>query len=334
MSRLLPIVPLVLYALSAGAQSQKAHTSTSLRSTAAGPRVEVPLRDGWRFKFGPESTTELQADPDATWTTVSVPHTWNRVGYYKDAPASHINTAQNTVTTLGVGWYKLEFMPPPNVAGMESFLQFDAASRMATVWLNNTLLGSHKGGFSRFRLNSTAALKPGQKNVLTVRVDNSKPALGSSTADILPLTGDFFVYGGLYRPVTLVFTRKMHLDLMDYGSAGVYANTSSLGSAGAEVQVRALVRNDGEQSSTVVVRSRLVDAAGKTTAHQEQSVTVAPASVEERTLTLSVVRPHLWQGGGRPLPVPVSGGARRPARQPIERSGPGLRTIRHPASAI
>lgn len=296
MSRLLSIVPLVLYALSAGAQSQKAHTSTSLRSTAAGPRVEVPLRDGWRFKFGPESTTELQADPDATWTTVSVPHTWNRVGYYKDAPASHINTAQNTVTTLGVGWYKLEFMPPPNVAGMESFLQFDAASRMATVWLNGTLLGSHKGGFSRFRLNSTAALKPGQKNVLTVRVDNSKPALGSSTADILPLTGDFFVYGGLYRPVTLVFTRKMHLDLMDYGSAGVYANTSSLGSAGAEVQVRARVRNDGEQSSTVVLRSRLVDAAGKTTAHQEQSVTVAPASVEERTLTLSVVRPHLWQG--------------------------------------
>jgi hypothetical protein len=70
-----------------------------------------------------------------------VPHTWNRAGYYKDAPASHINTAQNVVTTQGVGWYKIVFTPPANVAGMESFLQFDAASRIATVWLNGTFEG-------------------------------------------------------------------------------------------------------------------------------------------------------------------------------------------------
>ena len=131
------------------------------------------------------------------------------MGYYKDEPASHINTAQNVVTTQGVGWYKLVFTPPANVAGMESFLQFDAASRIATVWLNGTMLGTHRGGFSRFRLDSTAALKPGQENSLTVKVDNTKPALGSATADVLPLTGDFFVYGGLYRPVRLVFTRNL-----------------------------------------------------------------------------------------------------------------------------
>ena len=203
MPRPLYVFLLLLCALAVESQSQKTQTSTSSSSMAAAPRVEVSLRDGWRFKLGPESATELQAEPDATWTTVSVPHTWNRVGYYKDAPASHINTAQNIVTTQGVGWYKLAFTPPANVAGMESFLQFDAASRIATVWLNGTLLGTHKGGFSRFRLDSTAALKPGQQNMLTVKVDNTKPAPGSSTADVLPLTGDFFVYGGLYRPVSL-----------------------------------------------------------------------------------------------------------------------------------
>ena len=146
-------------------ENQAQNSPTSGPRTAAGdPRVEVSLREGWRFKLGPESETELQAEPDATWTTVSVPHTWNRVGYYKDAPASHINTAQNIVTTQGIGWYKLVFTPPANVAGMESFLQFDAASRIATVWLNGTLLGTHQGGFSRFRLDSTAALKSGQEN--------------------------------------------------------------------------------------------------------------------------------------------------------------------------
>jgi beta-galactosidase len=256
----------------------------------------MSLRDGWRFKLDSESTTELQTEPDATWATVSVPHTWNRVGYYKDAPASHINTSENVITAQGFGWYKLVFTPPANTTDMESFLQFDAASRMATVWLNGTMLGTHKGGFSRFRLDITASLKPGQANTLTVKVDNSKPALGSSTADVLPLTGDFFVYGGLYRPVSLLFTRKMHLDLMDSGSSGIYARTTSITSAAAQVQVRARVRNDREQSGTLVLRTKLVDAQGKVAGQQEQSVTVAPASLVERTVNVAVPHPHLWQG--------------------------------------
>jgi beta-galactosidase len=211
-------------------------------------------------------------------------------------PASHINTAQNVVTTQGVGWYKLVFTPPANVAGMESFLQFDAASRIATVWLNGTMLGTHCGGFSRFRLDSTAALKPGKENTLTVKVDNTKPALGSSTADVLPLTGDFFVYGGLYRPVSLVLTRKMHLDLMDSGSSGVYAKTTSVASDGAQVQMRVRVRNDSEQSGDLLLRTLLVDAQGKVAAQQEHSVAVEPASVGEDTANLAVPHPHLWQG--------------------------------------
>ena len=288
---LLSLLPLTLEN-----HAQKSPTSGTHSSTAVEPRVEMSLRDGWRFRLGPESATELQDEPDSTWTTVSVPHTWNRAGYYKDAPASHINTAQNVVTTQGVGWYKLIFTPPANVAGMESFLQFDAASRIATVWLNGTLLGTHRGGFSRFRLDSTAALKPGQQNTLTVKVDNTKPALGSSTADVLPLTGDFFVYGGLYRPVSLVFTRKTHLDLMDYGSSGVYAKTTSISSDGAQVQVRARVRNDSDQSDSVLLRTLLIDAQGKVAAQQEQSVAVGAASGSESTANLAVSHPHLWQG--------------------------------------
>ena len=290
------LLMLSLLPLAAGGQEQKKQTSGTRHSTAADPRVEMLLRDGWHFKPGPESATELQAEPDAAWTTVSVPHTWNRVGYYKDEPASHINTAQNVVAMQGVGWYKLVFTPPANVAGMESFLQFDAASRIATIWLNGTMLGTHHGGFSRFRFDCTAALKPGQQNALTVKVDNTKPAPGGSTADVLPLTGDFFVYGGLYRPVSLVSTRKVHLDLMDYGSSGVYAKTTSVASDEARVQVRARVRNDCEQSGAVLVRALLMDAQGKVAAQQEQSVTVGPASAVESTVDLTVPHPHLWQG--------------------------------------
>lgn len=255
MSRPLYLLTLCLLPLTMESHAQQHHVSKALHATPVDRRVEMSLRDGWRFKLGADSATELQAAPDATWSSVSVPHTWNRVGYYKDAPASHINTAQNVVTTQGVGWYKLVFTPPATTADTESFLQFDAASRIATVWLNGTLLGTHKGGFSRFRLNATMALKPGQANNLTVKVDNTKPALGNSTADVLPLTGDFFVYGGLYRPVSLISTQKIHLDMMDFGSSGVYAKTTSIEPSGAQVHVRARVRNDGEQSGTLLLRT-------------------------------------------------------------------------------
>ena len=148
MRRNVCLLTLCLVTLAVQNHAQTTQTNRTQVSAAAGPRIEMPLRDGWRFRLGPESATELEAAPDATWTTVSVPHTWNRVGYYKDEPASHINTAQNVVTTQGVGWYKLVFTPPANIAGMESFLQFDAASRIATVWLNGTMLGTHRAGFS------------------------------------------------------------------------------------------------------------------------------------------------------------------------------------------
>ena len=109
-------------------------------------------------------------------------------------------------------------------------------------------------------------------------------------------TGDFFVYGGLYRPVSLVFTRKMHLDLMDYGSSGVYAKTTSVTSDGAQVQMRVRVRNDSEQSGDLLLRTLLVDAQGKVAAQQEHSIAVEPASVVEDTANLAVPHPHLWQG--------------------------------------
>lgn len=225
-----------------------------------------------------------------------MPHTWNRVGYYKDAPASHINTAENVVTTQGVGWYKLVFTPPANAGDRETFLQFDAASRIATVWLNGTLLGTHRGGFSRFRLDCTAAIKPGRENALTVKVDNTRPAPGSSTADVLPLTGDFFVYGGLYRPVSLISTSKTHLDLMDDGSSGIYAQTASITPSGAQVQVRTRVRNDSLQPETLSLRTMLVDAQGRVAGQQQESVTVGPASTVQRTTDVRVAHPRLWQG--------------------------------------
>lgn len=261
-------------------------------------RTEVELRDGWQFHQG-----DLPAFPDGPlppegWSAVSVPHTWNRVGVYIGPPEAHINRAETVNKYQGAGWYRLEFDAPAG-NGKRAWLEFDGASRLARVWLNGQLLGQHQGGFSRFRLDATAALKP-RGNVLLVRVDNSKPAAGSSTADNLPLAGDFFVHGGLYRPVSLVVTDPVHVDMLDHGGPGVYAATQSIEQGVARIAVLSRLRNDSLRAQPIAARVSLIDRSGAVAAVQEQQVSLPAQGKGEAQVTLTVPAAHLWQGTADP----------------------------------
>jgi beta-galactosidase len=265
------------------------------------PRQSVDLAAGWRFHQG-EAPAGVEAPgfADAGWQAVSVPHTWNRVGYYIPDPASHLNRPDNINKTQGLGWYRLSFTAPAGLTGKRAWLEFDAASRRAEVWLNGVRLGAHDGGFSRFRLDATPALKPGQRNVLVVKTDNSAPSGRSGTGDILPLAGDFFIHGGLYRSVRLVATDPVHIDMQDFGGPGVYASTRSIADGGAAIDVRIKLRNAGGSGVPVSVVTRLVDAAGQTVAEHIDRIQLAGAAggtVEQR---LDVARVRLWQGTADP----------------------------------
>lgn len=318
---------------------------------AAPVRGETVLSQGWRFHLGaPASDPVAGPLQDATWQPVTVPHTWNRVGYYRPNPASHVNTEQSVNKTQGVGWYSLRFTPAgagTTASGKRQWLEFDAASRIADVWLNGRKLGHHAGGFSRFRLDATQALRPGQENVLLVRVDNSAPGdKDAATADVLPLTGDFFVHGGLYRPVRLVTTDAIHIDMEDHGGSGVAASTLEANATAARVTVRTRVATDNKGRTPVRIVARLIDTTGKVAATaQGAAILMAAASkaggpqsaVSEVPITLAVAKPHLWQGTKNPYlytlvvdVIDARGRVRDRVSQPF-----GIRTIRiDPASGL
>jgi len=285
--------------------------SAGLTGTAVSPtladmpaqsaRTTIDLRDGWRFK---QDDSVIGADAptfdDSSWSTVSVPHTWNKVGYYLTPRDADSNRPEQVDKTQGIGWYRLSFTPSAASAGKQAWLEFDAASRTAEVWLNGVRLGEHRGGFSRFRLDATQALKPGTTNLLVVKTDNSRPASGGSTADTLPLTGDFFVHGGLYRPVRLVFTDPVHIDMLDFGGPGVYAYTAAITGSAAQIAVVAKLRNDAREAARLTVVTRLVDRAGAVAAERSTQVELAAASASELPQSLTVNRARLWQGVADP----------------------------------
>ncbi|MBD8699624.1 beta galactosidase jelly roll domain-containing protein [Sphingomonas sp. CFBP 13714] len=269
-------------------------------AAAQSERSVVPLAQGWEFQRGGDVDPAQAAQAAGSWERVSVPHTWNRVGYYMPDPQTHLNRVESIDKYQGVGWYRMTFTPPAMDAGQRAWLQFDAASRTAEVWLNGQRIGGHKGGFSRFRLDATRALRAGQANTLLVKVDNTQPAQGSSTADILPLAGDFFVHGGLYRPVSLIVTNAVHVDMLDAGGSGIFATTKSIDAAMANVDVRVRIRNDGTKTQAVNAVVRLIDAGGKTVATGTRRIPLRADTASESVQSLSIATPHLWNGVADP----------------------------------
>nr|WP_081590520.1 glycoside hydrolase family 2 TIM barrel-domain containing protein [Blastomonas sp. AAP53] len=268
---------------------------------ASAPLAAAPARDaqvletGWLFvqADAPDGQAE-QADVSA-WQPVTMPHSWNRVGYYLTGKGG-THTAETVDKYMGKGWYRTTFAAPGDMKGKRLWLEFDAASRSADIWVNGVKVGAHQGGFSRFRLDVTNAIRPGAQNLLAVRVDNTKPVEGSTTADVLPLTGDFFVHGGLYRPVKLITTSDLHVDMMDHGGSGIRSHTAKISADRAEVAAEVRVANSSAKPRNAVVIARLLDASGAEVGRSQSRVDVPQGATQSVSLMVPVARPRLWNG--------------------------------------
>ncbi|MDB5457636.1 MAG: hypothetical protein JWP92_3221 [Caulobacter sp.] len=270
-------------------------STTAMAASDVQPRTRLELSTGWRFKLGEaDAAAKARGFDDSGWEAVSVPHSWNRMGGGATRGPSYQNV-------YGPGWYRLSFKAPTLAKDQKAWLQFDAASLVSEVWLNGALLGRHAGAFARFRFDATAALKAGGDNLLVVRADNSKAdAPGSPAAEVIPISGDWPMYGGLYRPVSLIVTNAAHFDMLDHGGPGIAGRTVSADAQGAVIAVVSRLKNDASRPSTVRVAASVIDAAGTVvgSARETRALPVGAAVQIEQTIALT--RPRLWNGTADP----------------------------------
>jgi beta-galactosidase len=269
-------------------------SATGMQSGA--PRLSIDLSGGWRFRQA-EGLRDVQsvAFDDSQWSAVQLPHTWNRIGNEGSVRSPLSNSVQ------GVGWYRLRFRVPSSPGAKRYFLEFDGVGAVADAWLNGHHLGTHAGAFSRFRFDASSVIDPSAENLLVVKADNSRPQPGSTTENVIPLSGDFFVFGGIYRGVRLVVTDGVHLDMLDYGGPGVYARTVTVDADCAVVRVSARLANDGPRSRTVSVETRIETEATESVpqvvaASGLTRLSLPPAQPAAVEHTLHLDRPRLWQG--------------------------------------
>lgn len=255
------------------------------------PRQTHSLQNGWLFQLGRPDDLPIAKDyNDAGWQQVAVPHSWNRLGEYSTVRSQQTNAYQ------GIGWYRLRVPTPASKAGDRHILQFDGVGTVADIWFNGHHLGQHRGGYSAFRFDVTKFVSAHADNLLVVRADNNKPMPGNSTDNILPLSGDFFPYGGLYRGVKWIVAPPQQIDLFDHAGPGVYISTLSAGDDRAEIQVLTRLRSFAKRPAQVelvtTIRDGREDKARSVSARQKLSAN-GTAEVAQR---LIIPQPRLWQG--------------------------------------
>lgn len=247
------------------------------------------LTAGWQFVFrdgwSPEAAGAASGED---WAPVALPHTWNRLGEYRETRTAATDNRQ------GTGWYRRTIDGTGLDPSKRHFAEFDAVGNVADVWLNGRHVGRHAGAFTRFRVELTGVLDFAGANALLVRADNSDPQPDSPTAHVIPLLGDFFIHGGIYRPVRLVSVPASHIALDDFGGPGVYATPAV--AADGSARVATLVRLTGAREGQEVAAA-LRDAAGTVVASTKHRI---GGGQREVNLDIAVARPRLWDGPADP----------------------------------
>lgn len=244
-------------------------------------RQDTVIDSGWRYIKGDVDGAEQSAFDDRRWQTVGLPHCWG----WEDAQ-------QGRQYYRGPGWYRhvLEVTPQ---RGKRYFVRFEAAGSMADVYLNGKWLGQHRGAFGAFCYEITGTLHPRGANILAVRVSNAAEPDG---LDIAPLSGDFPVYGGLYRPVHLIETEAENFTPTDHGSPGVVWRQTEVSKKRAVIDITAQISNGTRSNQVVTLVARVEDADGKRVASVDQPILLAPSVTAPYDLQVTVPKPHLWNG--------------------------------------
>lgn len=159
---------------------------------------------------------------------------------------------------VGDVWYQRPVFLPRGWAGQRIVLRFDAATHRAAVWVGDTCVAEHEGGYTPFEADVTPLVRAGEEFRLTVVVNNELTwqSLPPGIVEVMPdgtrrqrQYHDFFNYAGLHRGVWLYTTPHTHIAdvtvLTDVdGTTGVVRYSTAVAGAAAAA-IRGRLRDAG-----------------------------------------------------------------------------------------
>ncbi len=258
-------------------------TSCSYKLPKSNREVSI-LNSQWNYYRGDSNDNpESPSYEDSKWEKVNIPHCFN-IPYWME----NINFG-------GVGWYRKEFTVEPSSRSKRIFVEFEGAFQHTWVYINGSLIGQHKGGYTGFNFDITNYVNFGQKNTIAVKISSDW------NPQIAPLAGDYVFIGGLYRDVYLVTTDQLHVtwygtfvttpfggELTDVN----YSLPTSYDSA--PVNVKTEIKNAGSKAKYCRVKTIIADAKNMVVAKTDTAETIDKGAIHEFSQDFIIDKPHFW----------------------------------------
>ncbi|TDH26471.1 glycoside hydrolase family 2 [Segetibacter sp. 3557_3] len=145
------------------------------------------------------------------WTKIQVPSHWEQQGFGAYNYGRDYKTyGKNFRFADEKGMYKHRFMVPAAWKNKTVFIVFEGSMTDTEVKINGKPAGDiHQGAFYRFKYNISDKLQFGKSNLLEVTVSKMSSDVSVNNAERL---ADYWVFGGIYRPVLLEAVPKTHID--------------------------------------------------------------------------------------------------------------------------
>jgi hypothetical protein len=197
------------------------------------------------------------------WTTIPVPSNWEMQGF------GNYNYGHDKIKNDEQGLYKYHFIADKTWRNKQIVLVFEGVMTDAEVKVNGQSAGPvHQGGFYRFQYNITALVKPGADNLLEVTVNRESADTSVNNAE---REGDFWVFGGIYRPVYLkvlpaLFIERVAIDARANGKFNMEVFTEN---AAEGDEIVAMVKTLKGEKLGASFKSTIKDRSGKTVLSQD-----------------------------------------------------------------
>lgn len=145
------------------------------------------------------------------WSRIEVPSQWEQQGF-GDYTYGRYYLDKTAKPSSEVGQYKYSFKVPSDWKNKEVSIVFEGVMTDTEVKINGQLVGDmHQGGFVEFTYDITSFITAGKENVLEVKVWKESVNKSITKAE---RKADWWLFGGIYRPVYLKAMPKTHIERM------------------------------------------------------------------------------------------------------------------------
>ncbi|MFI3332845.1 MAG: glycoside hydrolase family 2 TIM barrel-domain containing protein [Rikenellaceae bacterium] len=224
----------------------------------------VSFNEGWSISIGGDLSE-----------AITLPHHYNDDAYHRSD------------YFRGEAIYTKSLFLADSLSNNHYTLYFEGVNSSAVVVLNGEVVAQHKGGYTAFTAELTDNLRFGEHNTLEVRVDNRNE-------NFAPLSGDFTIFGGIYRPIWLIQKGDISLDFDSYSGSGIKIITDFISSSKATPKVQITLNNRLDSTQAISLNVECISPDGSTTFSIREPHSLK-RGLQELTMELPTIHfPKLW----------------------------------------